>query len=289
MSVPSKMEAVQKVGEALNDKPGNGMERAAPNDAPGKENFQKLLNVSQPLQNANAIPENKPFAPEGTEKVQDNPIFAEDNVSSQKSGTATDQEGKKKRQNQGDDEEVSGVGATGAKNKGAGGHVSLMDEVTKLNTQVSKVSRMSPEQLKAQANDVIAQIDQVKTQLAQTQGEIKPAYQTLLRNRLSHIDDNLKIALSKAGVEYTPPSKAPGANSANPLERFLGFLTNSQKQLEGLNSTIDALGMEKSQLTPANMLAIQMKMGYVQQQIELFTSLLNKALESTKSIMNIQV
>lgn len=287
MSVPSKMEAIQKVSEALSDKPVNEMERAAPADAPGKENFQKLLNPSQPLQNANAIPENKPFAPDGSEKIQDNPIFADENVSAQKSGSATDQEGKKKRQGQGDDEEVEGIGAT-SKKKGAT-HTSLMDEVSKLHTQVSKASKMSPEQLKAQANEVISQIDQVKTQLAQTQGEIKPSYQTLLQNRLTHIDDNLKIALTKAGVEYTPPAKGMDAKNANPLERFIGFLTNSQKQLEGLGDTIDALGMEKNQLTPANMLAIQIKIGYVQQQIELFTSLLNKALESTKSIMNVQV
>jgi hypothetical protein len=236
----------------------------------------------------NPVPENKPFAAENTEKLEENPIFAEQNVSTQKDSSATDKDGRR-RQDGKDEEEVGGVEATGSKKKSSSQASSLMDEVAKLHTQVSKVARMSPEQLKTQANQVIAQIDQVKTQLAQTTTEIKPSYQTLLRNRLTHIDDNLKIALSKAGVEYTPPSQAPGANSANPLDRFIGFLTNSQKQLEGLNHTIDSLGMQKGQLTPANMLAIQMKIGYVQQQIELFTSLLNKALESTKSIMNVQV
>lgn len=288
-AVPSKVEAVQKVGEAVSDKkPLNSvgeLERVAPN----KENFQKFLNVSQPLQvpPKNPVPENKPFVPETTDKYENNPIFAEENVSTQKDSSATDKDGRRRQGGKGDDE-VEGVEATGSKKKPVS-HASLMDEVTKLNTQVSKIGRMNPEQLKTQANEVIAQIDQVKTQLAQTTTEIKPSYQTLLRNRLTHIDDNLKIALSKAGVEYTPPSKAPGANSSNPLERFIGFLTNSQKQLEGLGQTIDTLGMEKGQLTPANMLAIQMKIGYVQQQIELFTSLLNKALESTKSIMNVQV
>ena len=53
-------------------------------------------------------------------------------------------------------------------------------------------------------------------------------------------------------------------------------------------STVEQFNLT-GQITPANMLAIQMKMGYVQQQIELFTSLLNKALESTKTIMNVQV
>ena len=79
------------------------------------------------------------------------------------------------------------------------------------------MSKLSPEAIKAQAKDVISQIDQVKTQLAQTQTEIKPSYQTLLRNRLSHIDDNLKIALNKAGVEYTPPPSQPNQVKPIPL------------------------------------------------------------------------
>jgi len=162
-----------------------------------------------------------------------------------------------------------------------------MDEVSKLNKNVSNISSSSPENIKAQAKDAIAQIEKVKTQLSQAT-EIKPSYQTLLRNRLTHIDDNLKIALNKAGVEYTPPPAATGAGSNNPIQKFIGFLTNSQNQLNTLDVSIDKFNTT-GQITPANMLAIQMKMGYVQQQIELFTSLLNKALESTKTIMNVQV
>lgn len=159
----------------------------------------------------------------------------------------------------------------------------------KINTNVSKMSKLSPEGIKTQAKDAIDQIEKVKTQLSQAQGEIKPSYQTLLRNRLSHIDDNLRIALSKAGVEYKTPPKVAETGKTNPVQRFIGFLTNSQHQLENLQVTIENLNITGAQLSPANMLAIQMKMGYVQQQIELFTSLLNKALESTKTIMNVQV
>jgi len=149
-------------------------------------------------------------------------------------------------------------------------------------------SKSNPEAIKAQAKDVIAQLENVKTQLSQSQAEIKPSYQTVLRNRLTHIDDNLKIALNKAGIEYTPPPVASGGNSNNPVQKFLNFVTNSQQQLENLNVAVDGVG-NNGQISPASMLAIQMKMGHIQQQIELFTSLLNKALESTKTIMNVQV
>jgi hypothetical protein len=47
--------------------------------------------------------------------------------------------------------------------------------------------------------------------------------------------------------------------------------------------------LNNKEITPANMLRIQMKVSYMQQEIEFFTAVLNKALESTKTIMNVQV
>jgi len=166
---------------------------------------------------------------------------------------------------------------------------SLMDEVKRLNTRVKQAGQLSPLDLKTQARELIAQIEDAKLQLANAKSELKPSYQTLMRNRLTHVDESLKIALSKAGVEYVPPPQANAGKGFNPFERFIGYLTHGQYQLEHLSQTIEHLNLTQAQLTPANMLAIQIKVGQVQQEIELFTSLLNKALESTKTIMNVQV
>lgn len=284
MAVPDKVEAVRKVTETLSKQnPAEEMERLAPN----KEHFDTLMSSTQSVKPTSFERlDTKAFGTEEVQSIESKPVFAEENVSTQKSGTATDQEQKRRQQQQ--TEEVDGVSATRSKGSSSSKVTSLMDEVSKLNKNVSNISNTgSPEAIKAQAKDVIAQIDNVKAQLSQSKTEIKPAYQTLLRNRLTHIDDSLKIALNKAGVEYTPPPAASGGNT-NAIHKFLGFLTNSQHQLENLNVAIDQFNVT-GQITPANMLAIQMKMGYVQQQIELFTSLLNKALESTKTIMNVQV
>jgi hypothetical protein len=135
---------------------------------------------------------------------------------------------------------------------------------------------------------LIAQIEEVKNKLSSSSVEIKGSVQTLLRNKLSHIDENLRIALNKAGVEYVTPGTA-SQNLTNPIERFLGFLTDGQFQLQHLAASLEHMGMSKEQLTPARMLAVQLKVGYIQQELELFTNLLNKALESTKTIMNVQV
>jgi hypothetical protein len=173
-----------------------------------------------------------------------------------------------------------------ASNKTNSSPISLMEEVKKLHTQVNRIDHLEPEELKNQARHIIAQIDEVKGQLSETSATLKPSYKSLLSNRLTHIDDNLKITLSKAGIEYKDVQPIPNLNATNasPVEKFIGYLTHGQYQLDHVLETLN-----ENKLTPASMLTLQIKMGQIQQEIELFTSLLNKALESTKSIMNVQV
>lgn len=285
MALPDKVEAVKKVSETLNKQsvsnPAEELERASPN----KEHFQSLMSsqVNQPssierLDKAN-------LASEEIQKVEKNPIFTDENVSAQKSGTATDQEGKRRQQSGEEVGGVEGVAGTGSKKVSSS---SLMSDVAKLNKDVANISQLNPEAIKAQAKEMVAQLEQVKTQLSQAQGEIKPSYQTLLRNRLTHIDDHLKIALSKAGIEQTPTT-TPIAENANPMQRFINMLTDTQGQMNTLHSTVEKLGNGQTALNPTQLLALQIKVGYIQQEIELFTNLLNKALESTKTLMNVQV
>lgn len=164
----------------------------------------------------------------------------------------------------------------------------LMDEVSELNHKVNQAQKASPQQIAAQAEDIIAQIDEIKSKLDDKNLKIKAPVQTLLKRKLTHIDESLKVALTRAGVEYTPPDQS--VDFQKPINRFLRFLTHGQDQLSSLaehvNSLNDAHG---GMLQPADMLLLQIKVNYIQQEIELFTSMLNKALESTKTIMNIQV
>lgn len=165
---------------------------------------------------------------------------------------------------------------------------SLMDEVRNLNIRVDRFSKVTPKDLVAQADEVVKQIDTIKSKLATPDLELKPATQTLLQNKLSHIDENLRVALSKAGLEYNPSTHLEN-KTVNPIDRFLGFLTNGQTQLASLGNEVNQMHLNNKEISPANMLRIQMKVGYITQEIEFFTAVLNKALESTKTIMNVQV
>jgi hypothetical protein len=163
----------------------------------------------------------------------------------------------------------------------------IFDEVKELGQRVDFASKSTPHELASQAEGVIAEIDVLKNKLETPNLEIKSSVQTLLRNKLSHIDENLKVALDNAGLEYKPPEKANSL--AKPIDRFLGLLTHSQSQLETLAEDVKTMSLMEKELSPASMLMIQIKVSYIQQEIELFTSMLNKALESTKTIMNVQV
>lgn len=165
---------------------------------------------------------------------------------------------------------------------------SLMDEVRDLSRKADNIAKGgTPQDLIAQAQDVIKQMGTIKDKLQTPNLEIKSSVQTLLRNKLTHIDENIKIALSKAGVEYKPSEKPNGVT--NPIERFLGFLTDGQYRLQHLSEEVQVLGDNRESFSPATMLALQLKVSYISQELEFFTSVLNKALESTKTIMNVQV
>jgi flagellar hook-basal body complex protein FliE len=179
-------------------------------------------------------------------------------------------------------EKTEGLSKDASEKAGA----TLFDEVRSLNQRPDVATRSSPNDLVAQAEDVIAQIDTLKTKLETPELDIKSSVQTLLRNKLNHIDENLKVALDKTGSEYAKPERSEGMS--RPIDRFLGLLTHSQNQLETLASDVKAMAVE-NEMSPASMLLIQIKVAKVQQEIELFTSMLNKALESTKTIMNVQV
>lgn len=134
----------------------------------------------------------------------------------------------------------------------------------------------------------INKISSLKQQLETNNIELSRPVRSSMQRSLVHVDESLKIALSKVGVDYTPPV-AQASGLVAPVQKFLGYLSNGQNQLEALSNQLTTLNATDQHITPSNMLALQLKMGVITQQIEFFSSLLNKCLESTKTIMNVQV
>lgn len=164
---------------------------------------------------------------------------------------------------------------------------SLMDEITSFNKKINSATNSDPTNIKVQANELIAQMDELKTKLSTSKEEVKSSVKNLLTSELSHVDESLKIVLNKAGVEYASPAQQK--NLATPIERFLGFITDAQVQLDSMGNDINKMAIMKDQISPAAMIAVQVKLGYVQNQVEFFTAILSQGLQATKTIMNIQV
>jgi hypothetical protein len=116
---------------------------------------------------------------------------------------------------------------------------------------------------------------------------ISPAHDAILTDKLIHIDSSLKTSLSKVGVEVQAQDIAKTGQP--PLVKFLNYLSNGDRQLNTLVTEIQSINVTKERLTPEKLLAVQIKLNFVQQELEFFTNVLNKAVEGTKTIMNVQV
>lgn len=163
---------------------------------------------------------------------------------------------------------------------------SLMDEVASVNSRVEQESKYSAHDLVSQARDAVQRIDQIQTQLSQPELRIKSSVQQLLKNKLGNINDNLKSAFDRAGLDYVPPEDNL---RANPVRRFLDMLAHGQENLNKLSNEISGMQATGKDVSPADLLAMQLKVHHVGQELEFFTALLNKSLESTKTLMNTQV
>lgn len=226
---------------------------------------EKLEKIEKIVRGSKAAPINLP-EPELTRLPPDKEKF--DNLMTQQTNPATDKIS-------------SGIRVETSVPKTA-----LVDDINKLDTQVQRLQSSPTKDIIAQAQEVVDKMEQAKTKLATPNLQIQDSVQTLMRNKLTHIDENLRIAFSKAGLEYKEKQVAV---QANPVERFLGLLTDGQNKLSTLGTEVQKWHANKEDINPANMLLLQIKVGQIQQELEFFSSLLNKSLESTKTIMNVQV
>jgi hypothetical protein len=127
-------------------------------------------------------------------------------------------------------------------------------------------------------------IDQLKQNVTAPIGAPDRASMTA---SLQHADRYLSQALSSVtGVEA---KSAIDVSNRPPLMRFLSFLTEGQKRLDNLISGISEVESSGKKLSPENLLGVQIRLGFVQNEIEFFTSVLNKSLEAVKTTMNVQI
>jgi len=142
------------------------------------------------------------------------------------------------------------------------------------------------ESIQTKLNSSIEKLEEASK--ANPQLKLPPVQSARLSGHLIHIDTSITSALGVSGVEAKKAMPIEPA-SAHPLGRFLSYLTDSDRKMTTLVSEIQSLNSNDQRMTPAKLLAVQIKLSFVQQELEFFSNVLNKALESTKTIMNVQV
>lgn len=172
------------------------------------------------------------------------------------------------------------------------GHVSNKIQVSSL---ISQNQGSKIRDIHDKTKSSLKRIDSVKNTLETPGIRLKKDFQAPLSNKLSSIRNNLNTVSKSAGVRDLSTfeelseavSKDPLQKLPSPVRKFVHLLTESQTRLEALDQQLTMVG--HTELSPTKLLSIQIKMGHISHELELFSSLLNKALESTKTIMNVQV
>jgi len=159
-------------------------------------------------------------------------------------------------------------------------------ELAKSTSLVPKVAP-TPKDLATQASDLRNQLQRPRAVLLDVgMAPIERGSIAKLSSHLEHMDRALQDA-SKLTTGVEAGSLVPAGKP--PLVQFLTYLTDSDKRLATMVDELKGLDISKGKLSPEKLIAVQIKMNFISQELEFFSATLNKALESTKTIMNIQI
>lgn len=145
------------------------------------------------------------------------------------------------------------------------------------------------ERLQAQAQNISAQITSLHQVLGQAQAQYPNAQfnavtSNLINNNVGRVTSSFSFISDKLHTQPFQPPKPSAAHSN--VVYFLNYLAGSQDQLATITKSLaDA---PPGSITPGTLMAVQVKMNSIQQQVEFFTVILGKATDSIKNIMNIQ-
>ena len=168
---------------------------------------------------------------------------------------------------------------------------SLIAEISKVNKglPITELIGNHPDQFNQQFNKyaekIVAQMEVGKEYLQNRNTDIKPSVSYLLENKLHNSRTDIQSIYKTLKMEYA--DSQPERNLLKPVQKFFGYLVDGQTRMQQLKFEVNSI--DKNDFSMSDMLNVQLKMAHISQELEFFTSLLNKTLESTKSLMNVQV
>ena len=161
--------------------------------------------------------------------------------------------------------------------------------------ELSKTQVTAPptiEGISEQATRLQKQLQSVQESMKKVQVlDATPEQTNKMNTFIQHVDQGLEdIAKLTKKVEVgSKKAIAAIGEDKPPLVRFLSYLTESDHKLDNFMTELGGLKIGQQKLTPDVMMAVQVKLGFITQELDFFTAVLNKALESTKTVMNVQI
>ena len=107
----------------------------------------------------------------------------------------------------------------------------------------------------------------------------------LVRNKLSNTSTYLRAVNAKLGVD-TPPMPP---HTGGPIEKFLSYVQDGENQMNAAKQKLMQIKSDGSNMSPADMMLIQIKMNQAQLEISYTSTLLGKVISSLTQILNTQL
>lgn len=130
-------------------------------------------------------------------------------------------------------------------------------------------------------------LNDIHTSLNDPNLKLKKSQQYLLRNKMEDANTHLQSVNTKLGANAPGSTNVP-ANSG-PIEKFLGYVTDGQNQLESAQNKLGELQSSGQTMKPADMLLVQVKLAQAQQELNYSSIMLSSVVSGIKQFMNIQV
>lgn len=138
-----------------------------------------------------------------------------------------------------------------------------------------------------QAKVASATMGDINTQLNTPKLKLKQSTKYLLKNKLSSAKGHIQSAANKVGAPIVEEEEQQG--KGGPLQKFVNLVTSGQRQLDSTQNMLAQIAAKGEQMSPSDMLLVQIKMNKAQQELEYSSLLLGKAIDDLKMMMNIQL
>lgn len=168
---------------------------------------------------------------------------------------------------------------------GAGQPVSGLGSPFDLAQRSALTSTPTFDTLLTQVTAAQSTLGDMSTQFNTPNLKLKQSSKYLLKNKLGEAKDHIFSASSLLGLE-PKESETP---LEGPFGKFIGLISDGQNKLREAQTQLQALKDKGEQLTPGDMLLIQVKLNLAQQELEYSSVVLSKAIDDMKMLFNIQL